>query len=512
MNKKKEWIILFLYITGFLVIASTIAFLQPLADTQVVTDAQLAAGTPDAADCRIILSNPPDEHARFLIPRYICEHGTIPTGFEEEVRIPSYGFSYGLYNVFPYIVQGYLMRFVSLFTDSKLLLLYAARFVNVLSGTCMAYLVYLLSKRLFGDKGFRWVFCFAVMYLPQSLFLHTYVNTDSMCMLAVTMMLYALVRAYEEGFTGGNNQLLSGGIILCALSYYNAYGYILSSILLFLVYFLRKQGGKWSYDWRKMLRKGIFISVIVLAGISWWFIRSYILYDGDMLGLATREKMAAEYAIEAVNPQAMSTYESKGYTILQMMKEEDFMEGAFYSFVAAFGSMAIFADIWIYRFYKIFFAAGTFGCFLYCALCLIKGRSISQAVIHRGNAHSSFPAGETTSFRLSGRTNSAHCASWQNVFFHINMLFCIAMPLILLIHYAYTMDFQNQGRYLLPSVIPIMYYMTRGFETLTTLKIIPTWLKRITIALLILLPLASTLWMTYYAALPLYFQTGVVLE
>lgn len=470
MGKKKERIILWIYMAGFLVIASTLALLQPLADTPITKDVT-------------VLINPPDEHARFLIPWYICEHGTIPTGFEEEVRIPSYGFSYGLYNVFPYIVQGYLMRFVSLFTDSRLILLYVARFVNVLSGAIMAYLVYLLSKRLFADKGFRWAFCFGVTYLPQSLFLHTYVNTDSMCMLAVTMMLYALVRAYQEGFTRGNNLLLSGGIILCALSYYNAYGYILSSILLFLAYFLQKKDGKWHYDWRRMLKKGIFISVFVLAGISWWFIRSYILYDGDMLGLATREKMAAQYAIEAVNPEAMSTYESKGYTIIRMMKEEDFMEGAFYSFVAAFGSMSIFANIWIYRFYKIFFAVGTLGCLFYCAAKLVP----------------------TTGRRsLLSRPHT--------IFFHINMLFCITMPLLLLIHYAYTMDFQNQGRYLLPSLLPLMYYMIRGFQALTSPKIVPAWLKRFLLILLILLPIASTLWMTYYASVPLYLQTGVILD
>lgn len=490
MSKKAERLILFLYLAGFIAVASTIALLQPLADTMP------------------LFSNPPDEHARFLVPWYICQHGTIPTGFEEEIRIPSYGFSYGLYNVFPYIVQGYLMRFVSLFTDSKLILLYVARFVNVLSGTGMAYLVYLLSHRLFANKGFRWVFCFAVMFLPQSLFLHTYVNTDSMCMLAVTMMVYALVRAYEEGFTRGNSLWLSGGIILCALSYYNAYGYILSSILLFLAYFLQKKNGKWYYDWRKMLRKGIFISAIVLAGISWWFIRSYILYDGDMLGLATREKMAVKYAVEAVNPEAMPTYESQGYTILQMMKEEDFMEGAFYSFVAAFGSMSIFADIWIYRFYKIFFAAGTAGCLLF---------GIGRLLAYFGKIHSLpairwIPGAVPGRFVTSGFTKPDRCPLWRSIFFHINMLFCMVMPFVLLIHYAYTMDFQNQGRYLLPAVLPIMYYMTRGFENLANLKIIPIRLKRIMITLLILLPVISTLWMTYFAALPLYLQTGVVLQ
>ena len=33
-------------------------------------------------------------------------------------------------------------------------------------------------------------------------------------------------------------------------------------------------------------------AAVVLIGIGWWFIRSYIVLDGDPLGLDTREKMA----------------------------------------------------------------------------------------------------------------------------------------------------------------------------------------------------------------------------
>ncbi len=479
MSKKADRLLLFLYLTGFVIIAATIALFQPLADTMP------------------LLANPPDEHARFMIPWYICRHGRIPTGFEEEIRIPSYGFSYALYNVFPYIVQGYLMRLVSFFTDSKLILLYAARFVNVVSGTCMAYVVYMLSRKLFQSAGFCWAFCFAVMYLPQSLFLHTYVNTDSMCLLSVAMMLYGVVSAYREGFTRANCLWVCGGIILCALSYYNAYGYILSCILLFVAYFLQKREGRWIYDWRTMLRKGIFISVIVLAGIGWWFIRSYCLYDGDFLGLATREKMAIQYASPEVNPLTMSTYENRGYTIPEMMRENNFLESVFYSFVAAFGSMTITANIWIYRLYKVFFTSGLLSC-IFLSLPILSGKKVQ---------FSSRAAG------ISALTVSSYTLSrLKQIFFHTNMIFCMLMPMILLLRYAYTMDFQTQGRYLIPALIPLMYYTIRGFEKLATFKLWRTWLPKVLVPLLILLPILSTLWMTYYAALPIYLKTGVVLE
>ena len=152
MQKKSEKIILTLYLLGFLALALTIALLQPLANTPP------------------LFGNPPDEHARYLIPQFICRYGRIPTGLEEEVRIPAYGFSYALYNVFPYIVQGYIMRFVSLFTESEIALLYTARLVNVTFGLLMAVVVYFIGKRVFQDARFRWLFCFAVTYLPEGLF------------------------------------------------------------------------------------------------------------------------------------------------------------------------------------------------------------------------------------------------------------------------------------------------------------------------------------------------------
>ncbi len=462
MQKRIEKIIFAIYLVGFVVLALSVALYQPMADTFP------------------LLSNPPDEHARYLIPKFICEHGVIPTGLEEEIRIPAYGFSYGLYNVFPYIIQGYVMRLVNLFTDSPLTLLYSARMVNVVLGTLMAAVVYLIGKRVFADRRFRWLFCFAVMYLPQSLFLHTYVNTDSCCMLATAMMVYALVACYQDGMNRRNSLWMCGGIILCALSYYNAYGYILSCILLFIAYFFQKKEGRVSYDWKGMLKWGSFIAGIVLLGISWWFIRSYIVLDGDMLGLATREKLASMYAIDSVNPLTKPTYQSRGYSLWEMIRENNTFDCAFMSFVAAYGSVAITGNIWLYRLYKVFFGAGTVGVLYY--LLNRKGRDAIKG---------------------------------KKLFFHLNMLFCMAMPLILMIYYAYTMDYQDQGRYLLPALVPLMCYMVKGIEKLASFRFkrlyVPKWLTNICVAACFLLLIGGTVHMIYFCAMPIYLQTGVVL-
>lgn len=464
MSRKFENKILFFYIAAFFVIASTLALFQPLGDTALFV-------------------NPPDEHGRVLIPWYICQHGTIPTGFEEEVRVGGYGISYGLYTILPYIVQGYVMRFVSLFTDSSRILLYAGRFVNVLSGTFMAYIIYCLSRKLFADRRAGWLFCFCVMFLPQSLFIHTYVNTDSMCLLSTAIMFYALVLAYREGFTARNCLYLSGGIILCALSYYNAYGCILSSILLFLAYFYRnsreREESKGSYDWKQMLAKGVLISAIVLLGISWQFIRNYVLYDGDILGLATLDKMKIQYAVPEANPLTRSTYLNRGESIWDMLFGSDFMKMTFKSFVGVFGSLSIWGNNLMYLIFLLFFGVGGLSCVL---------------------------------LRTPEKDFLDGLPKWKKRFFHINMFFCISMPVFLLLYYSYAVDFQRQGRYAMPIIIPLMYYVVRGYEKLIALPKLSRRVQNGVIGMGILLLVGSVLYMTYRLSLPLYVESGLMLD
>lgn len=468
-SKNEKWI-LFFYIACFLAVASTIALFQPLFDEAPT------------------FLNPPDETGRILIPWYICQHGVLPSGLEEETRTSGYGISYGLYTILPYVIQGYVMRFVSLFTNSVTALLYAARFVNVLSGTIMAYVVYLISGKLFQDQWIKWLFCFGVMYLPQSMFMHTYVNTESMCLLSTAIILYALVSAYQESFTKKYCVVLSVGIILCSLSYYNAYGFILSSIFLFLAYFCKITTVKTGYtqkkrmiqyDWKQMLIKGVFIISIVLLGISGWFIRSYVLYDGDFLGLATQKKMSIQYAFPSVNPLNRPTPRNSGESILAMIFNFKFLRDTYVSFVANFGSCNIVGNILMYCAFFLLFCVGV-GAWLFLR-----------------HPKEDFLSGQPM---------------WKRTFFHANLFFCILMPVILWLYYCYAMDYQPQGRYLLPAIIPLMYYVAGGYQKLTVFSKMSDWLRKGIIGVVALFFIASTLYMTYFISLPLYLKGDLTVE
>lgn len=469
---KRERMLMGLYLFIFLIVASSVALAQPLYDTPPV------------------YANAPDEHARYLVPQYICKHGALPNAYDGEVRIPGYGSSYALYNVLPYIFMGFVMRFVDLFTDNGLYLLYSARFVNVLFGTVMAFVVRKLAVRIFDEEAKKicldWLFCFLVMFMPQSLFLHTYVNTDSMAMLSSALILYALVSIYQDGFRIFNSGILCAGVIFCTLSYYNAYSYIVSAVLLCLAYFVKADPEKprhISYDWKNMFRHALPIAAVILLGTAWWFIRSYILYDGDILGFRTADKMMELYAVDKVNPLTSQTYRQMGYTPWRMIKETDYLTIAYASFVGAYGSLSIFADIWIYRFYKLFFYGGLLG-------------YIATIPFYRK--------------RQEGK----------RLFFHANLIFCILMPVFLTVYYAYTSDFQAQGRYMMPMLLPLMIYVVKGLERLAALarRIVQKNagnhggesrsenVMKIAVMLAMAGVILMLLWMVYGTAMPIYCQ------
>ncbi len=459
MKEKASKSMLLLYFTLYLVAALTLALNQPLNDETFQ-----------------FMGNPPDEHSRYKVPLYICNHGTLPTGFEEELISGDCRWTYGFYTLLPYIVQGYAMRFVDLFTDSPLLLLYTARFVNIILGLIMAWVVLLLGKKLFPDDRVRWLFCFLVTFLPQSLFLHTYVNPDSMCLLSTALMLYGLVRGYGDGFSLRSCAILAVGVILCALSYYNAYGFILGSILLFAAYFLKNESGKMRYDWRNFLKKGLGISAVVLLCISWSFIRNYILYDGDIIGLETKENFIKSFGLER------STCYSQGISLVSMLVTTSYFLHLFYTAVAVYGSVSILTWDIVYHFYFLVFLAGIAGA-VFCRSRASEYSFLPDRFEHR------------KSFRL---------------FFHAVMIFCMAMPLVLLIQYAYTVDFQAQGRYILPGIVPFMYYTAMGWQKLVCRQKVPRALQNILFAALLFCIAAALLIMVYVSALPVYRQAPVL--
>lgn len=414
----REWIIEALFLLTALACMLTFVFLQPFGEG-------------------------PDEINRFRVVQYIYKYGRLPKGDSPEVLIPGYGGSYAFQPMLPYIIQGYLARFVSLFTERFDVLLITARLVNVFFGMTAAIYIRKSARLLFPESITAWFFSCLAVFLPQSIFLHTYVNTDSCAVLSVCIMFYAVLKGMKEGFPLSANLQLALGVILCALSYYNAYGAILASILLFVIsHSLVYDANSLFPDGtaspkkrvclylRPLLRKGLMISGIVLLGIGWWFIRNAVLYHGDLLGMQARNACVASTCTPPYHPLLRQTYQNQGISVFRMVFETDYFILLCRSFVAMFGPMNLPTHYYIYVFYYWILGLGSIAALI--------------------------PVG------------SGLYLDWlrqkRRWFFNGCMALACLIPIILCVYYSYTWDFQPQGKYLMPMLPPFMYFVTLGIR------------------------------------------------
>ena len=385
----------------------------------------------------------PDEINRFRVVRFIYENGYLPKGDDPAVLIPGYGGSYAFQPMLTYILEGFLLRAVDLFTDRFDVLLVAARMVNVFFGMAAAVLTRKLSKMLFPEKMTQWLFSCLVVFLPQSLFLHTYINTDSCAFLSVILMFTAVLDGMKNGFTRPLCIQTAAGVILCALSYYNAYGAVVVTVILFISCFAGKVSAgtitrdgtaspvdRYYMDWKPMFRAGAFISALVFLGAGWWFIRNAILYHGDFLGMNARNLCVASTCTPDFHPLLRQTCQNQGIGVLAMVFGTDYFTLLVRSFVAMFGPMNLPTHYYIYEIYYRIFAVGL----LVCMLPIGRGLYLSwQEKIRR-------------------------------FFFNGCMVLACVIPVFLCVYYSYTWDFQPQGRYLMPMLPAFMYFVTLGLR------------------------------------------------
>ena len=385
----------------------------------------------------------PDEINRFRVVRFIYENGYLPKGDDPAVLIPGYGGSYAFQPMLTYILEGFLLRAVDLFTDRFDVLLVAARMVNVFFGMAAAVLTRKLSKLLFPEKMTQWLFSCLVVFLPQSLFLHTYINTDSCAFLSVILMFTAVLDGMKNGFTRPLCIQTAAGVILCALSYYNAYGAVVVTVILFISCFAGKVSAgtitrdgtaspvdRYYMDWKPMFRAGAFISALVFLGAGWWFIRNAILYHGDFLGMTARNLCVASTCTPDFHPLLRQTCQNQGIGVLAMVFGTDYFTLLVRSFVAMFGPMNLPTHYYIYEIYYRIFAVGL----LVCMLPIGRGLYLSwQEKIRR-------------------------------FFFNGCMVLACVIPVFLCVYYSYTWDFQPQGRYLMPMLPAFMYFVTLGLR------------------------------------------------
>lgn len=379
----------------------------------------------------------PDEHMRYDVIRYIYRHGALPHGGDPEIRNSIWGISYGFKPLLAGILSACLMKLVSFVRDTPFALLMAARLVSVCAGTATVFFAVRIAKIMFPDRRAARLLIAAVAFYPNMAFLSSYINNDSLALCATAFITYVWVRTIREGWTRKNCVMLAAAISICALSYYNAYGFILCSMILFCVAILA--GQKFRRGFCELAAKGLLITLIVASLCGWWFVRNYLIYDGDFLARQTERDYGEQYADDAHKPSNLETPQKLGMTPVQMLfwRREDlpfsWLGMTCRSFVGMFGYMTIMQPLWYYLLWWFFLLVGLLG-------MLMSARRLFAV-------------------RRDG--------VWQRAgMVHLAMLAAMVIPNLLNVYYSYTGDFQPQGRYSMPMFLPLMYFVCTGWQTI----------------------------------------------
>lgn len=371
----------------------------------------------------------PDEAMRYQIPQYILQYGKLPHGGDPIIRNNGWGISYAFTPILSYIISSFFMRIVRIFTDTEFALLTAARFASVLFSTGTVFMCVKIGKKLI-SKPYQYLLAILVGFLPEFAFISAYVNNDALAIFSTSLIIYFWIIGLESNWDLKSCIGLAIGISICGLSYYNAYGYILCSILLFIISFIWMNKNKHKKIFLILVRKGLLISGIVIALIGWWFIRSYIIYDGDILGLKTSNEYAELYAFDYLKPSNRQTIIKQGKTIFYMLFKLGWLKSSFYSFIGIFDYLTFGLRGWMFFIYKSIIAIGLIGCLLNLGNHFMKNRFKSQDLSYLG------------------------------------MVISSAITIFISIFYSYTSDYQSQGRYCMPIIIPLMLFIVIGVKYL----------------------------------------------
>lgn len=410
----------------------------------------------------------PDEQMRYDIIEYICAHGRLPHGGDPEIRNEIWGISYAFNPIISYMISALFVKITSLFTTEGTALILAARLVNVLFTTGTGCLVLKIANRLFQEKEEKWLFTILITMLPGFLFVGSYVNNDAMAIFSTAWICYSWVRYLEEGWSVRNCIWLGIGLSLCFLSYYNAYGWILVSFLFFTFTALFCEGKPWNFS--HWLKRGILVAAVALMLAGWWFVRNALLYHGDILGMKTSSQYAQQYAQEGFKPSERLTPKRQGYSVWGMMWihpgtwQHNWLITVLVSFVGTFGYMTIFMPYTMSKIYWLVYIAGGAGILF----------SLRMFGFHRIYAWNTATAIGGTNVKVK---SLAITKAWDKErIFNLAMLAAAIIPPILLLQYSWASDFQAQGRYILPMLLPMMYFITKGYETMLN-----RWVKKETI-------------------------------
>lgn len=379
----------------------------------------------------------PDELMKYDVCKYICSNLKLPHGGDESIRNPTWGLSYAFTPILSYMFSAVFMRIAMLITQNEFYIVVAARFVSVLCMVGYAITCIKIANKLF--KGiYKWLFIVMVTLLPQLVYLGSYINNDSLALLSISIIIYGWILGLEKNWDWKSCIIMAIGIGICALSYYNAYGYILCSVIIYFASSYMKK-----IKIKEFLKKGIVITIIACAIAGWWFVRNFILYDGDFLGINVSREYGEMYAMEPYKPSNRETPAHQNVSLKYMLVDMKWFKITKSSFIGRFGYMTVPLSKTIYKCYESVLLLGLIG-------IVVGWIKIFIQKMRKKNKNES----EKQRKRKQN----------EKILWNMIMIISCIIPIILSLYYSYFSDFQPQGRYIMPMIIPFMYFVVNGIK------------------------------------------------
>lgn len=339
--------------------------------------------------------------------------------------IPDWGYSYALYPYLSSMIGAVFVKVAALFTGSARVLRAASRMCSVLSITGCCFICLKLGRRLFERRSSAVLFASLVCFLPQVLFLGMYHNNDALSLFAVAMMLFFFVDGYEKKWPVKSCVGLAAAFSVGLLSYYPIYGWILMCAVFCAVSIATDRSIP---DRGALFRKrAALIAALCLLFAGWFFLRSALLHDGDLLGfrteLSSRERMREQGALV----HDYVCYRSASMSIPAFLRVEKygFIRLTAASFIGLFGNMAFPLPMALYGLYTAIFVLGLL---LFAAVC--------------------------SKNRPCRRDRPLMYLMTSSVLINIALHFW----------HSYARDFQPQGRYIITAILPLAYMVSYGLD------------------------------------------------
>ena len=375
----------------------------------------------------------PDEVHKYDIVYFIWKYNRLPV-FGPQPSADVYirpapgtrdGYVYGIAATYPpgaFLLSTALMH-LTLSVD-PVTLLHAARLAVVLCNVALACLVFQIVFMLFGSGTYALGVAAFIAFIPQVAYTGAYVGDDTFTAAAVTFTLWTLIRGISRGWTRSNAMLMGFALAVTALGKQNGWAAVLPFVVLAL----------WStrpLNWGERLRIVLKHWLVAWPDTGAWLGRNWMLYR-DWLAFG-------------VSTVAWRDYMTRLGMAWRPLSAQGIGPGDLFS-----------KTLWLQYVFESFW-----GLFFYLNVPMLPVvYSTLQIVCALGIL---VTIGVIASSGLRRQSLFLHTFAWQ-------VMLCVLISFVILlatnIWTNVTYDFQPQGRYFFPVLVPIGIALTLGLYRL----------------------------------------------